>query len=108
MVLPFALAQPDGAPVSLTGSTIWFTVKADPKATDAAAAFQGSTLNGGVQIDDPAGNRGLVIMTASQTAAMAPRAYYWDLQQQDSAGRVTTHDSGILKVTRDITRTPSS
>lgn len=100
---PAAADGTPGAPVNLAGSTITGTLR-----KRAADAVPTATFN--VAVTDPANGAYSFGLSAAQTAAI-PAAdrmvdpgsrYVWDLQLQDSAGRVTQLYWGDCIVHREV------
>lgn len=94
-----------GAVQDLTGATFRFTAKDRKDDDDAAAIITASTGDGRITVPDPATGMAYVTIPAPTTAAFAAdRTLYWDVQVSQPGGRVKTLDSGLLYVTRDVTR----
>jgi len=92
---------------SLTGSTIWLTLKASKAQADAAAALQISTDTGGVVIDD--GTHATFTLTAEQTEALndgeGTARYFYDVAVLTPGGKNYTALQGSFHVLPQITRT---
>ena len=124
-----SLTDGNGAPLNLTGCTVWFTAKsaADEDATDAAAvithyvvvsgagavtASNGFALGGKDHNQAPPATvtgaaSGVLTqtLTAAQSTALALGSYVYDVQVRDAAGDVSTPINGLtLTVVADVTR----
>lgn len=107
-----AVAQADGSyadddlePVDLTGSTIRGQIRKLPADSAAVATFD-------VNISDPLSGSYTFGLTAAVTAAISAgldstkpeSTYHWDIEWQDSMGRVTPLHWGVVRVHREVTR----
>lgn len=98
------LKNPDGTPMDLTGAT----VRAQMRPTAASSTFVAFT----VTILDPLNGRFVIALSAAQTAPLAcgesltdPKSRWaWDLEIQDSLGRVIPLLHGVASVFREVTR----
>jgi len=118
-----------GAPLNLTGCTVWFTAKpsVDADVTDALAvikhyivvsgagavtASDGFVLGGiNYNLVPPATVTGAAsgvltqTLTAAQSTALALGSYVYDVQIKDAAGDVSTPINGLtLTIVADVTR----
>ncbi len=97
------------APKDLTGSSIWFTAKnnyVDPDNQAVIALTLVPTGNGATSILDAL--RGLAHVTVNPLATRAQpdgivRLVY-DVQLKDAAGKLSTLESGTLKIFPDVSR----
>jgi hypothetical protein len=95
----FVIKDKNGLPIDVTGYTFWMTLKADPDAQDPGDAQRSIT-----PVDQDAA-AGIIYITfsAAMTEQLVPANYYYDLQQIDLSGNVTTLLLGRVRVVRDIT-----
>lgn len=99
------LNNPDGSPVNLTGSTLRAQIRKNALDTEVVATF---TIN---IVDAPNGVFQLVL-TDEQTAAIvtgeqpgsSASKFVWDLEMEDSLGRVIPIFYGSVQVFREVTR----
>ena len=92
----------DGTAYDLTGSTVYFTVKANLTDTDANAKIQKTVTSH----SDPA--NGITSITLSKTDTNIDAGdYYWDLQIKESGGDIHSVRYGIFRIIQDITITTS-
>lgn len=94
------------AALDITGASLWFAVKAQPTATDAAALIFASTANGKIAITSPTAGEFQVDLSETDTAAtatlLAGATYYAYVKVQLASGEtrvrsgwVTTFPEGI-------------
>lgn len=97
-----------GAPIDLTGATLWFTAKIDLADDDAApSAIQRNTANGGAVIEEPTVGAYRVWIDPTSTNLLDDDTMYiFDVQVRTpgAAPRTVTVRRGIMKVLRDVTR----
>jgi len=94
-----------------TISKIYWTVKDDPAAADAAAIFQVSITStstaSGMIIDGNTNGNSIelaCIATKTQTALLTPgQTYYYDVQGIDSNNQVYTFEVGTLEAQQGVT-----
>lgn len=99
------LSNPDASPVNLTGATIRGQIR--KKAADTAVV---ATLS--VIIMNPTGGQYSFALDAATTAGIVAGAditkpesvYLWDMELQDSLGRVIPLYWGDVRVHREVTR----
>lgn len=99
------LSNPDETPVDLTGATIRGQIRKQPADTAIVASFD-------VVVTDAAGGKYTFGLSASTTAAIAAGAdvtkpesvYAWDIELQDTLGRVIPLHWGTVRVHREVTR----
>lgn len=88
----------DGNLIDLTDATIFFTVKRNKDDSDDDALISTELTN----IDDP--ELGIAILSLSDTETdLNARAYHFDIQLKDSAGKISSTYAGRFIVTGDIT-----
>jgi len=98
----------DGAPIDLTGSTMWMTAKLSANDLDVDAVFQVTSPTnitftnaalGMARIQvPPAKTSGLTILAGKTLYA------FYDIQLQFASGSVHTVDGGAVTIIPDITR----
>lgn len=99
------LANPDGSPVDLTGATIRGQIRKQPSDTAIVASFD-------VVITNALGGEYTFGLPASTTAGITAGAdvtkpdsiYAWDIELQDTLGRVIPLHWGTVRVHREVTR----
>lgn len=95
-----AVKHADGSPYPLGGCAIWWTVAPKRGVPDSEAVAQlywdATGISHGITVDDPSSGELVVRLTPEQTAQLTQRAYYYDLQIDDPAGRIVTPDRGVL------------
>jgi hypothetical protein len=98
-----------GVAYSLTGATLWFTVKRrldnDPTDADAIAKLYwvSGGASSGITVATPSTGVAVIRLTPTQTDDFVQAAYHWDLQLQDTGGVRRTVDSGRIVVLRTAT-----
>lgn len=92
----------NGSAVDLTGGKLYFTLKSGYAVAD-PGSLQLTSPSSGITIDNAAGGLATMTITATQTAALTPGAYVYDIQFKDSNGKVTTFARGIATVDYDVT-----
>lgn len=103
------LTNPDSTPMNLTGATI----RAQIRKTASAAASTGAAavcvitnaLNGEFTYEFTVASTTLLV--ADEVSEEAPASIYtWDMELEDSTGRVTPLVYGKVNVFREVTKTP--
>ena len=103
----FTVLDQAGAAVNLTGSSTLFTVRdtyAVAQTTDADAVLHASTATE-ITYPTPASGIGRLVLSPTQTRALSPRSYPFDLQIKDGSGNTYTVARGVLLVQNEQTRT---
>lgn len=105
------ITEEDGDPYNLTGTTLWFTVKAatDTANDDTAAPIKLYRIVGGtgdgITVTTPSTGVATIKATRAQMETLTPGlTYVFDLQILEADGDVFTPDSGVLLIERDVTR----
>jgi hypothetical protein len=92
-----------GAPIDISGHSLWLTLKTSITDPDASAILQVSALMpaGG----DSASGIGYLTLSSADTDGLTPGKYPYDIQwvQPGSPPIVKTVDAGKLKVMPDVT-----
>jgi len=103
------LTNPDTSPMNLTGATIRAQIRktaSDALSTGAAAVCTVTNAANGeftyeFTVEDT------TLLTADATSESAPASVYvWDMELEDSVGRVTPLVYGTVNVFREVTKTP--
>lgn len=95
-----------GDPLDLTGSTVFFTLKAeiDNDLADSSALIKKDV----VSHTDPTAGKTTIRLLPSETGALTPgEKYPYDIQVKLSGGDVMTIVSGKIRITADVTRRTS-
>lgn len=99
------------APISLTGATVYITVKSvpyDTSANDSTAIFQLTTANGGIVLNSSNSSQFTATATAVQTELLTPGLpYYWDITIKYANGQVITPVTGQITVKPTTTNSAS-
>ena len=92
------------APVNLTWSTVYFTVKRerDLKKPDDSDALIKKTIT---EFDNPTAWI-CEIELDNQETDLAPWDYYYDLQIKSVDGKITSAQKDVLTIIQDVTRDP--
>lgn len=88
----------DGAPRTLVGATIRFTIKPvrfDDDTDDSSATFTKNVTSH----DDAAGGLSHVSIVPTDTATFAPDAYFYDIKVQEAGGDVFLLEEGEMLIT---------
>lgn len=102
-VLDVAITR-SGSPVDLTGATLWFTAKRAKSDPDAVAVIAKSTASG-ITVTSASGGTATITIDPDDTSDLtSATALVFDVQLKESGGRITTVDSGTLRVTLDVTQ----
>jgi hypothetical protein len=93
--LELTLTDGGGAPIDLTGASLWFTVE---------NLFQ-KTLADGIAVSAPLTGVAIISIEAGDTSGSPDRrvAYPYDVQVRTSLGKTKTPIRGVLVVKPDIT-----
>lgn len=93
-----------GAPIPITGYSIWFTVKRNIDDAD-PGIFQCSTAAATVVITDGPNGKAEARPTAVMTNTLTlDEQFFFDWQIKSPGGITDTPDTGILTIVRDVTR----
>jgi hypothetical protein len=105
-----ATGLPVAIDLSLSGTKLWFTVKAAKSDTYAAAKVKKTYVVGGsadgFAIDDATSTdapNGTITIPASELAYDERKSWYFDLTLEEPAGRKTTVDKGAFKILLPVT-----
>lgn len=100
---PLAVTDENGAPVNLTGSTLWMTCKTATSEFDGDAIFQKVT-GSGITLISATGGTALVQLTTADTADLtAGKSYYFDLQLLLPGGELQTILAGYFRAKTRVT-----
>lgn len=104
--LDVVVSDENGTPVSIAGSSFWWTVKADYLGT---AAVLAKTEAAGIAIVDAPNGIAQVTIAAADWATIPnePGRYVWDLTEKDAAQRVWRLDRGFFLVVPAVQETTS-
>lgn len=102
----------EGSAFNLTDAAIWFTVKRDPRDTDAKAIITKATANvdGGadsqILITDGAAGEAEIYLLPADTEGLEIPSYdlHYGVQVKTAAGKVYTVARGSFRLVSDITR----
>ena len=103
---PFSFTDSNGAPISIVGKKLYFTMKA-AKADPDPGALQ-KVLGPFADDADGQGGIGTLVLTSDDTGSLTPGKFYYDFQLVDpsvSPPHVTTVGAGTVTVLEDITLT---
>ena len=98
--IEFTRLTADGSRKDITGFSYRFTVDTLP---DPLGAATNVFTVPGTLIDAPNGELAF-LPTAVQTDQTAPKTYYYDVEETDAAGRVTTIAKGEWRLKQDISK----
>lgn len=87
----------DGTLSDLTGNTFLVQIRTDPDATSTVAQFTTTLL-------DAVNGEWEFSLTATQTAALDPGIFFYDVQRTYSDGAVHTRFEGEVEVEVDVSR----
>lgn len=97
----------DGDAFSLSGSTLFFTLKTDPTAADDAALVALET-GSGITVTNAAAGEALIEMAPSDTDDLPlDTALFADVQLKTATGDIFTVAFGTLTFTTDVTKRTS-
>jgi len=103
-------AENMGIALDLTGGAVWFTAKVDLDEADGdPTVIQRTTANGGVVIESASSGAYRVWIDPLSTQQLEDdTTYLFDVQVRtaESPPRTVTVRRGVMKVLRDVTRTP--
>ena len=88
----------DGVAINLTGSTVFFTVKAKLQDTDAEALITQDVTSH----SDPTNGITIITLTDTQTD-IAPGNYFYDIKLKDSGGLIKQVTSADFKILDRVT-----
>lgn len=97
-------ALTDGAPASLVGCTLFFTVKPSFSANDAEKVFQ-KTVGSGISVTNAAGGLFSVNISPADTRGMgAGKIYVWEVRIKQPDGTISTPEglAGTFIVTPEV------
>lgn len=98
----FLIKDTNNQVIDITGMEYWLTVKENLDDTDAVAGVQ----VGPVSVSPANAALGKIEITVSPSQTdLAAKTYYYDLQEVDSTGKVSTLLLGKVKVQKDVTLT---
>jgi hypothetical protein len=106
-IVQIALTNPDCTPIDLTNFGVTFTIKRSHFDTDADALFQGTLLDGSITFVDSDPTTGLiqVVIPHDNTVLMRQgKPYYWDVQLEDAANKLSTPTWGLIFATMEVTQ----
>lgn len=94
------------APVNITDGKLWFTAKLDQDDPDSAAyiSLNSEDNPNQVMLVTPQQGKAQIVLVPADTDGLTVTALWYDLQLQESTGVITTVQSGILKIQKDVTR----
>ena len=87
----------NGQPADITGSTFLVQLKVDPSDTTPVVQFTTTIINA-------AQGTWQFTLTPTQTAAIEPGMYVYDVQRNDPDGSVYTRFEGEAEVSQDVSR----
>lgn len=99
----WVLTDASGSAVDITGGKLYLTIKNAQNDAD-PGVLQLTSPSSGITIDDAAAGEVTLTITATQSDALTPLDYFYDIQYKDSAGLVSTLANARLTVLADITR----
>lgn len=88
----------DGAPVDITGGTVFFTVKRRISDTDLEALITKEITI----FDDPTNGIAILILTSAQTNIPAG-SYFFDIQLKTIDSKIASSSAGRFYVSQDVT-----
>lgn len=92
-------------PIDITGWKMFFTMKTDPKLSDAQAIVQIKTIAGDDVLDDPVNGIMHITLDSVNSALLSVQSYFYDFQSivPGNPPIVTTEESGKVKILQDVT-----
>jgi len=87
--------EKNGAPATLVGATVRFTMKSDEydeDTTDASA----KVVKNVTSHTDASGGISTIALTPSDTATVAPGKYYYDIKVEEASGNIYKVDEGTI------------
>ncbi len=102
----FQVIASDGTPEDVTGWAFWFTVKSAATDSDAEAVLQLTSAAGRILLDAPASGLCRIRIHSSDTKALLPGRFLFDLQCRKGApgASVETLRTGHFHLTDEITQ----
>jgi hypothetical protein len=103
-------APPNQAsPLDLTGAFLWFSLKRSiVEATALLRKTSGAGgAGGGWSTPTPSNGISSVTLDPTDTAALSPGPYVYDVQVKEAGGRVTTLSRGTFRLAGDVTEVTS-
>ncbi len=95
--------QDTGAAINLTGATLKWMAKRRRNDADVDALIS-KAIGTGITVTNAAGGVAEVAITAANTNAIVPGAYYWELQSVDAAAKTHTLAGGRIVILPDLIR----
>lgn len=106
---PQAVPEEDieaGEAYSLTGKTLWFTVKLNTSDSDRDALFQKTSGSGITVRDAPDDNVAEITIDRADTLRLAGKtSFVYDFQSEDEDGKVYTLAEGVFSILATVTHT---
>lgn len=108
-ILDIAVVDADDAPVNISGSTLYLTVKDDWLDADADAKMALVSGGGGILITSAGGGLAEATVTPAMWTAIAnePDRFVWGLTEKDGSDRVWRLGSGYFSVEPAALAVPS-
>ena len=109
-IVQIALTNPDCTPIDLTNYDITFTIKRSHFDTDADALWQGTLANNDITIiGSNADGLIQVVIPHDNTVLMRQgKPYYWDVQLEDAANKISTPSFGLIYASMEVTQSVAS
>jgi hypothetical protein len=105
--LTILVTDPDNndTPINLTGATLTWMVKRRPTDDDDDAILTKAT-GSGITLANQTTDTGeaTIAIDDTDTDALAPGTFYWELQSVDSATKVYTLAGGRIRIAADLIR----
>lgn len=92
-----------GAVVNLTGATLKWMTKRRRNDADVDALIT-KAIGTGITVTNAVGGVAEVAITAANTNAITPGAYYWELQSVDAGSKTHTLAGGRIVIMPDLIR----
>lgn len=89
-----------GAPLDITGYSVWFTAKTDPLLPDGSAILQSIVST----FTSPTSGTATIPITHTQTSGLVAGQYYYDIQYKTAGSKIYTAVNDFLIVTNDVTK----
>ncbi len=104
-VLTITFTDADGAPINITGYTVYFTVKRQPDYRDNADDDDALIKIDQADHSAPAATNATTITIPKATMDVIEEGdYSYDIQIKDGGGLISTATPGTVRVLADITR----